>query len=451
MIKPLVQDNIVALATPPGIGAIAIIRISGQELTKIYKQITGSTANPPPRYANYKTLIDSKNNPIDNCLITYFKGPKSFTGEDIIEISCHGGEFIPKAILSMLYTLKVRQASPGEFSYRAFINGKIDLIQAESISGVISAKTTKNAQVQLSNLNGMLSDSILNIKDKTLNLLTILEHELDFSEDEITFTRIEDIKIYIKSISEPIEKILNSSGFGNTINVGVKVVLCGKPNAGKSSLFNRLSGSNRAIVTNIAGTTRDTIETWLEISGIPVCIIDTAGLNKTSDTIEAIGVEKSNAEILDSDILLVLDEKDPFLFYKQQKLFSLKKNTILIHTKSDLKSSSIKNENVINISVKNNTGIDRLYTELSTLIKKDINYNYERDPVVMSRRQKDLLINGFNILDDIHNLINVSKSLDIIILASLLREFCNVLEEVLGKISNEDIFDNLFSSFCIGK
>lgn len=451
MIKPLVQDNIVALATPTGVGAIAIVRISGQELINIYKQITGSKTNPIPRYANYKTIIDSNKNPIDNCLITYFKGPSSFTGEDILEISCHGGEFIPKAILSMLYALKVRQASPGEFSYRAFINGKIDLVQAESISGIISAKTSKNAQVQLSNLNGKLSNSILEIRNKTINLLTILEHELDFSEEEISFTKVEDINKIIKTINDPIEEILKSFNFGSIINTGIRVVLCGKPNAGKSSLFNKLSGSNRAIVTDIAGTTRDTIETWLEISGIPVCIIDTAGINNSSDKIEAIGVKKSNSEISNSDILLVLDEEDPLHFFEYHKLYSYKKYTILIHTKSDLKSSSVKSENVINISVKNNSGIDQLYTELSTLLKKNINYEFALDPVIMSNRQNKLLNSGHHILGDIKTLLLTPETLDIIILSSLLREFSEVLEELLGKISNDDIFDNLFSSFCIGK
>jgi len=226
-------------------------------------------------------------------------------------------------------------------------------------------------------------------------------------------------------------------------------VLCGKPNAGKSSLFNRLSGSNRAIVTNVAGTTRDTIETWLEISGIPVCIIDTAGLNNTDDIVESIGIEKTNSEITNSDILLVLDEDNPLEFYKQNSLANLKKNTILIHTKSDLKPPSEIDDNFINISVKNDTGIELLYTELSTTLKDSLRYNYSSDPVIMSGRQKHLLSKSLEVLNDAKKI--MESQVEMIILSSLLREFVEYLEELLGKINNEDIFDNLFSSFCIGK
>lgn len=449
MIKPLVRDNIVALATPPGIGAIAVIRISGQNLKPIYKKITLSKTDPKPRYATFTKIYSSRDKPIDNCLITYFPNPHSFTGEDVIEISSHGGGFIPKTILGMLYGEKVRQAAPGEFSYRAFLNGKIDLVQAESISGIVSAKTTKNANVQLDNLNGKLSEFIAELKNKSIYLLTVLEHELDFTEEEINFTRLEDIKAVLTSIKSAVENILNSSSFGDKINNGIKVVLCGKPNAGKSSLFNRLSGSERAIVTNIAGTTRDTIETWLEISGIPVCIIDTAGIVETQDQVESIGVKKSNNEITKSDILLVLDEENPIDFYEQNNLRELNKDSILIHTKSDLGLSSVNSQKILEISIKNNTGIDDLYTELSTLLKKNISYNYTSDPVIMSYRQKQLLTSANQIIIDTINMLETS--FDAVILSSLLREFTEHLEELLGKITNEDIFDNLFSSFCIGK
>ena len=449
MIKPLVQDNIVALATPPGIGAIAVIRISGQNLKPLYKKITQSKSAPIPRYANYTKIYDSNNNPIDNCLITYFPNPHSFTGEDVIEISSHGGGFIPKAILGMLYGEKVRQAGPGEFSYRAFLNGKIDLVQAESISGIISAKTTKNAKVQLGNLDGMLSDLIVKLKNESIYLLTVLEHELDFTEDEINFTKKDDINSAITSLKSNIENILESSSFGDKINTGVRVVLCGKPNAGKSSLFNRLSGSNRAIVTNIAGTTRDTIEAWIEISGIPVCIIDTAGIIDSKNKVESIGVEKSNNEIANSDIIMVLDEENPVGFYEQNNLGKLKKDSILIHTKSDLKPSSVYSQKIVEISVKHDTGINNLYTKLSTLLKKNISYNYIADPVVMSCRQKQLLIAANQLLIEAIN--SLKTSFDAVILSSLLRGFTEVLEEILGKITNEDIFDNLFSSFCVGK
>jgi len=449
MIKPLVQDDIVALATPPGIGAIAVIRVSGQNLISLYKRITNQKTPPQPRYVNYNSIVDINRNKLDNCLITYFKGPNSFTGEDILEISSHGGEFIPKAILTLLYSLKVRQASPGEFSYRAFINGKIDLIQAEAISGLISSKTSKNAKVQLNNLNGDLSQSLLNIRKEVITLLTILEHELDFAEDEISFTTTSEIKLILNNILYTIKNIISSSRFGKTINVGVRVVLFGKPNAGKSSLFNRLSGSEKAIVTNIPGTTRDTIETWLEISGIPVCIIDTAGIIESNNEVELLGIQKSMQEFKNADIILLLDEENPLKFYKQQNMDLLNKKIILVHTKSDLYLNDIKCTNLIKISTKTNTGIDQLYTELSTHLKDSLSYNYSKDPVVVSERQHALILSTVGILNEAINILNNEP--DLVLLSSLLHEFTAILEETLGKISNEDIFNNLFSSFCIGK
>jgi tRNA modification GTPase len=449
MIKPLVQDDIVALATPPGIGAIAVIRVSGQNLISLYKKIINKNISPIPRYANYITIFDNNKNKLDNCLITYFKGPNSFTGEDVLEISSHGGEFIPKAILTLLYSLKVRQASPGEFSYRAFINGKIDLIQAEAISGLISSKTSKNAQVQLNNLDGNLSRSISTIRNKLINLLTILEHELDFTEDEISFTTTSEINLILNEILLKIENIISSSNFGKAINIGIRVVLFGKPNAGKSSLFNRLSGSEKAIVTNIPGTTRDTIESWLEISGIPVCIIDTAGIIDSKDEVEMIGIQKSMREFKNADIILLLDENNPLEFYKQQRMDKLDKKIILIHTKSDLASSEAKSINSINISTKTNLGIKQLYTELSTHLKQSLTYDYSKDPVVVSKRQRALLISTVDLFNEANKMLN--NDLDLVLLSSLLHEITEILEELLGKISNEDIFNNLFSSFCIGK
>lgn len=449
MIRPLVQDNIVALATPPGIGAIAIIRVSGQNLVSLYKKITNKKNIPKHRYANYNSIFDNNLNKVDNCLITYFKGPNSFTGEDVLEISCHGGEFIPKAILTLLYALKIRQASPGEFSYRAFLNGKIDLIQAEAISGLISSKTSKNAQVQLNNLNGGLSKSLTSIRTKAITLLTILEHELDFTEEEISFTTTSEIKLILNSILHSIKSIITSSNFGKTINVGIRVVLLGKPNAGKSSLFNRLSGSEKAIVTNIPGTTRDTIETWLEISGIPVCIIDTAGIVESKNEVELLGIQKSMQEFKGADIILILDETNPLEFYKQQKIDRLNKKIILVHTKSDLTLNSARGTGSINISVKTNSGVDDLYTELSTHLKENLNYDYAKDPVVMSERQYVLLSSTTSILNEANNILN--REPDLVLLSSLLHEFTEILEEILGKITNEDIFQNLFSSFCIGK
>ena len=449
MIRPLSQDNIVALATAPGIGAISVIRISGKKLIPLYKTITKSKLAPKPRYSSNKTVYDINGIPIDNTLITYFKAPKSFTGEDVIEISSHGGEYIPKKILSMLYEQNIRQAEPGEFSYRAFINGKIDLLQAEAISGIISSQTTKNATIQLKNLNGHLSDSIQVLKKNLLTLLTRIEHELDFSEEEIDFTKISEINSNLNFLYNEIKKLLSSARFGNIVKGGIRVVLCGKPNAGKSTLFNTISGSTKAIVTDVPGTTRDILESWIEIDGIPVCLVDTAGINITNNYVESIGINKANYEIENADILLILDEKSPKDFYKQYFSTKDENRIIFVNTKSDLGLNSGEGSNILNISAKNNIGIKDLLTELSTVLKNHINYNYSKDPVIVSVRQEKLLLKSLSILKNAKNI--VANNFDIIILSSLLRELSDSIEELLGKITNEDIFENLFSSFCVGK
>jgi len=280
-------------------------------------------------------------------------------------------------------------------------------------------------------------------------LLTKIEHELDFSEEEIDFTKISEIDSNLNFLYNEIKKLLSSARFGNIVKGGIRVVLCGKPNAGKSTLFNTISGSTKAIVTDVPGTTRDILESWIEIDGIPVCLVDTAGINITNNYVESIGINKANYEIENADILLILDEKSPKDFYKQYFSTKDENRTIFVNTKSDLGLNRIKSNNILNISAKENVGIKDLLTELSTALKNHVNYNYSKDPVVVSARQEKLLLKSLSILKNAKNM--VTNNFDIIILSSLLRELSESIEELLGKITNEDIFENLFSSFCVGK
>ncbi|MBC8478826.1 MAG: tRNA uridine-5-carboxymethylaminomethyl(34) synthesis GTPase MnmE, partial [FCB group bacterium] len=287
------KDRIAALATPPGPGALAVIRISGENLSGLIPQLTGQNSLAP-RYALYTSILSPVDGEtLDKGIVTFFNSPHSFTGEDVIEISCHGGEHIPRSILSALYASGVRPANPGEFSFRAFINGKIDLVQAESITTLISAKTSKGVSASLSGLSGKLTSNIDVLKIQLLNTLSMIEHELDFSEDEISHI---EIKTYIHSIEQvgiTLSSILESAAFGKAVFNGVRVVLIGRPNTGKSSLFNSILGHERAIVSSVPGTTRDTIESWFDLDGFPVCIVDTAGLWDSDNYLESIGIKRT--------------------------------------------------------------------------------------------------------------------------------------------------------------
>lgn len=449
MIDPFAGDIITALATPPGISALAVIRISGPSLDNLYSQITHSKAPPKPRFARQSRVFNSQGHLIDSCILTFFEKPKSFTGEDVIEISCHGGEFTPAAILKTLYSFGLRKAEPGEFSYRAFLNGKIDLLQAESISGLISAKTQLNASIQLKNINGFLSNSISEIKDSVFHLLTVIEHELDFSEEEITHTSLDEIKRELLELQKNITTMLSTSSLGDTIRSGIRIVLFGKPNSGKSSLFNRIVGSDKAIVTHIPGTTRDIIEAWQEINGIPVCFVDTAGFHDTDELVESLGIQRTRGEVTQSDILFVLDEKDPEQFYKQFSSEFKNKIIIYIQSKSDLYLPNIKSDNVIYISLRQECGIDMLFTKLSTIISSKVDHNLSESAVIISNRQAAVLGKACDI---INIMVDCLKSMgDLDIFSSLLRELLDCLEELFGKIDNEEILNSIFSDFCVGK
>ena len=448
MINPLAGDTIAALATPPGISALAIIRVSGPSLKNIYSTLTKSEKPPKPRYAALCKIYNSKDDPVDSCIITYFNRPKSFTGEDVVEISCHGGEYTTSSILKILYSLGIRKAEPGEFSYRAFINGKIDLLQAESISGLIAAKTEKNAEIQLKNLDGYLTQAITNIRDSSLKLLTILEHELDFSEEEITHISHKNIVDELHKIKDTIKSMLSTSSVGKIIKSGIRVVLFGKPNVGKSSLFNRMIGAERAIVTQIPGTTRDIIEAWLEINGIPICVVDTAGIHDTKELLESIGIEKTKGAVNQSDIIFIIDDKDPIKFYKQFSSLIVEKTIIFIQSKSDLYLPKRKQENISYISMDNDLGIKKLFTKLSTTISAMSEHNLNDGAVIVSKRQAALLNRSLSVLELIFENIS-SNNFDIV--SSLLREFTGCLEEMIGVVDNNEILEGIFSEFCVGK
>jgi len=446
---PYRSENIVAIATPPGNGALAIVRFSGKNLYSVYRSF--SHKRPQDRKAIFSKIYHPSNNKLlDEAVIIYFKSPNSFTGEDVIEITCHGGALVSKSIILAAIDYGIRNAKPGEFSCRAYLNGKIDLLQAEGISSLISAKSQFLQDISLNHLLGHVTKNFSEIKNDSLNILSIIENELNFSEQEIDLTSISIIRDVILNIRNKLETILNNTTHGLDVALGIRVVIIGKTNSGKSSLYNAILGYDRAIVSSVPGTTRDTIESIFELEGVPVCLIDTAGIWESEKYLDRLSIEKSYSSLDEANICFLVDDVDPKLLEKSLCKNIKKDNYILIKTKSDLNNStdSIDN-NIIAVSSKLNTGINKLLTCLSTHIKSNIS-NYDViNPILVTRRQRGLLKRALSSIVVLIEQIDNGVETDII--ASGIRGFVSILEEVLGEIPNEDIINNIFSNFCIGK
>ena len=307
---PYDQENIVAIATPPGIGALAVVRLSGKDLKPLYKEFTHK--QPKNRFALFTKLYHPKNNHIlDEVVVTYFESPGSYTGEDIIEISCHGGTAVKNSVLQAAIDGGARLAHPGEFSYRSYLNGKMDLLQAEAVSAIISSKASRSAELSLYHLEGKVSNMLGEIKSKIIDVLSIIENELNFSEDEISLTSYSTIRSMLEDVQSQINQIVYSSVIGKKIFSGIRIIILGRPNTGKSSLFNAMLGHDRAITSPVAGTTRDTVESWFELEGVPVCLVDTAGVWESKRPLDNLGVEKTISELDRADLCLLVDDENP--------------------------------------------------------------------------------------------------------------------------------------------
>ena len=439
------QDTIAAIATPPGVGAIAIIRVSGLNLQSVYYSLTKKTTFQN-KQASYLPVYGNNGGLVDTCMVVYIKGPLSYTGEDIIEINCHGGNLIPKLILSSVLAIEgVRLAENGEFSKRAFLNGKIDLTQAEAIASLISSKSEVFKNINLNNSLGFVSKKINTITEKLVKILTIIEHELDFNENEVNHVSQGDIKRQLIELKDELGLILQSTLYTNKISSGYSVVICGKPNAGKSSLFNALLGVNRNIVSDEIGTTRDSVEVNLEIHGVPINLIDTAGYMKASKKVDKEAVEKTIYEIKNADILLVVDDHNP---NDQLSILNIEeKKCIAIKTKSDLHKRNI--QGVINVSAKNGDGLSELKDIISTSLSTLSTYNYSTDVLITSRRQQSLISNSFDKITELVSLMD--KEIDMVIASTIIRDIADKLDMLVGKIYNEQLLDNIFNDFCVGK
>jgi tRNA modification GTPase len=455
----LIEDTIAALATAKGKSAIAVIRLSGKDAFQIIERIFKTTARNE-RQIKYGYIVDENQN-IDEVLCAFFKSPNSYTGEDTVEISTHGNSVIIDEVLNILYKNGARAACPGEFSYRAFLNGKMDLAAAESVCAVISSKTQASARAALNNISGNLSKKIKNIKDSLTDLIAFMEANLDHPDEDIIFLSLNEKISRIDSIINEVKKLIASYKTSKVLQEGVKAAIVGKPNVGKSSILNAILGKNRAIVTDIAGTTTDTIEETINCRGIPATIIDTAGIrNKTKNPIEILGQEKTKETIEKSDILLWIFDLGEKITVDDWQISDFLKNLkkqipiICVLNKNDLKSciqkSDIENlaffENIIRISAKTEEGISILLDEIVKIAGISESQN---DYLMINSRHKTLLQNVLESLIKTKEILSAKDADEIACFEA--GQAKSALNEILGIEIKEDILDAIFSKFCIGK
>lgn len=447
------NDNICAISTALGVGAISIIRASGDDVIEIVNKITKSKKinEVETHTINYDHIVD-ENEIIDEVLISVMKAPKTFTKEDIVEINCHGGIATTNKVLELLLTNGCRLALPGEFTKRAFLNGRIDLVEAEGIMDLINAKTDKSLKLAINQVSGNVSNLIVNLRQKIIEVLANIEVNIDYPEyEDILEVTHFMLKENIEIVEKEIRDILRKSENGKIVKDGITVALIGRPNVGKSSLLNCLLETNKAIVTDIAGTTRDFVEGSINIDGIVLNLVDTAGIRDTDDIVESIGVNKSKELINDSDLVLFLLNNNEELNEEEKNILESIKNKpyIIVVNKIDLeKKLEINDENVVYISALNNKGID----ELKEKIRKIFNLEQieQEDLTYLSNaRCISLLKQALNSVIDVKEAINNEIPVDMIEID--LKKIWEILGSIIGVNYEEELIDQLFSQFCLGK
>ena len=446
-------DTIVALSTPPGQSGIAVIRLSGSNAYKI--ALSGLKLNTlKTRYAHFTEVVDPENKAvIDEIVAIYFKGPASYTGDDIVEISCHGGYLAAPAILELYYKLGARPAMPGEFTRRAFINGKMDLLQAEAVADLIHAVSDSGKKIASETLSGKLSQKVKHLRSELTDIASILELELDFSEQEITTLDKNEIVKKLNLAKKHISDLHSSYSSGRILREGARVPIIGKPNAGKSSLLNALLEEERAIISNIPGTTRDTIEESFVYNGIMFKLIDTAGLRNTSDPIEKIGADRAIKSLEHADLaLLMIDLSDAKDLEFEKDFLSSHPSlpTIVVYNKNDINTSlpELNTKYALSISALKHKGLSNLCKMMDDVIRK--HYNIEGNSLSITKeRHKHALSNCLDALERTHKALFDDLSNEFIALD--LRDAIDALDDISGQTTSNDVLNNIFDQFCIGK
>ena len=448
-------DTITAIATPPGDGGIGVIRISGPEsfviTDQIFKTFNGNSCLSEKHGTfNFGKIVNKEGSVVDHAIVLIMRKPHSFTGDDTSEIQLHGGVFVLREVLSMILKLGARLADNGEFSKRAFINGKIDLTQAEAICDLISARSERSAKIAINQLEGALSNEINYIYNMFLEIAANLETTIDFIEDELPDDVFNGIYNKFCECELKLNELIHSWNEGKALRDGLVVSILGKPNAGKSTLFNKFLGYDRTIISNIEGTTRDTIEENYILNGCPIKIIDTAGLRETKCLIEAEGVKRTEKVIKNSDFLIyVVDASTEIDQLELDRINSFSKNkTLVILNKID-QGKIVNINDSIEISLFDNNSIKVVKNQLYKLIEKNLNLNFS--DILISERHKSILEEVNKEIIIIKKLFNDNPETNAVIICNHLGIVLNILGEITGKVYHDELLENIFSRFCIGK
>jgi tRNA modification GTPase len=442
------MSTIVAPSTPNGRGALAVVRLSGSLSLSIAKELCRELDNVKPRRATLgKIRYQDTGEVLDQVLITYFEEPHSVTGEDVVEISCHGSPAVVRQILDMALHFGARIAGPGEFTLRALSNGKINLAQAEAIRDLISAQTTAAAKQACRQVGGELSNSLEPFKKKLIEVIVLLESALEFVEDDLPANELQGIEQTLDGVRVGVSRLADTYAAGRLLQNGIKVAIVGRPNVGKSSLFNRLVEQDRAIVTSVPGTTRDTLTESIDVGGIPVILSDTAGLRETADNIESLGIERTRRAISDAD--LVLEVVDGSTSNIQTELHPSEWRSIVVFNKCDLVGPLQRSNerNGINVSALTGEGLDALRAAILENLHRG--ENHHEGLLITNARHYDLLTSTTQELGAAINLLRLRASEELVVVP--LHNALKLLGQITGETTTEDILSQIFSTFCIGK
>ena len=461
-------DTIVALATPSGAGAIAVIRISGKNAISIaakqFESVSGKKLEKQKSHTLHLGFLKDGKNTLDQVLVSIFKNPNSYTGEDVIEISCHGSPYIQQEIIQLFLRNGCRMATPGEFTMRAFLNGKMDLSQAEAVADLIASDNASNHQVALQQMRGGFSTKIKELRQQLLNFASLIELELDFSEEDVEFADRGEFRKLLNELEEVLKKLIDSFSLGNVIKTGVPVAIIGEPNVGKSTLLNVLLNEERALVSDIAGTTRDTIEDEIVIGGISFRFIDTAGIRETEDIIEGMGIQRTFEKTDKAQVILYLVSGDE-LVSNSEKLAEAKiglekitdryqeKSVITVINKIDTLTAETTKElhthfpNAVFLSAKEKIGVEQLEHLLLSFVETGKLRNNET--IVTNSRHYDSLLNALAEIKKVQHGLDDELSGDLLSLD--IRRALFYFGEITGEITTDELLGNIFANFCIGK